>query len=484
MSNLKNKVFSGLIWTYAERFFAQIISLLVTVILARIIAPEEYGIIAIISVFITIADSFAINGLGNSLIQKKNADELDFSSVFYFNIFFSIIIYIIFWIFAVPLAKFYNEQLLCPVLRVMAIRIPIAAINSVQQAYVSKRMEFRKFFFATIIGTVISAIVGIAMAYLGYGVWALVAQYLINTFIDTIILWLTVKWRPRFIYSWERMKGLFSYGWKVLATSLLITIYSNIQDLIIGKKFSSVDLAYCNKGRQFPSLISTNINTSITKVLFPAISECQDDRYRVKQMTRKSISIGTYILAPVLIGLAAIGDGFIEIILTDKWSGCVPFLRIMCLVYLLQPIQTSSIQAMKAIGKSDLYLKLEIQKKIFGIGVLAVTVLFFNSVFVIIVGSLIAEIFSTILNIPYMEKLIDYKVAEQINDIFPSLLMAFIMFLTVYPIHYIKINIWIKLGLQILIGISIYITISCISKNTNYQYVKKILSTYLKRKKG
>ena len=361
---MKEKILNGLIWTYAERMLAQLISLAVTIILARLIEPEEYGAIAIVTVFIAIADAFAINGLGNALIQKKDADHIDFSSVFYFNIGFSILLYWILFVVAIPIADFYSNPILTPVLRVMSIRIPIAAINSVQQAYVSRRMEFKKFFFATLSGTLLSAVLGIVMAYIGYGIWALVAQYMSNTVIDTLVLWIVVKWRPRREFSWKRMKELYSFGWRVLTTSLLITIYGNIQDLIIGKKFSSSDLAYSNRGRQFPSLISTNINTSISKVLFPAISEVQDDIERVKVLTRKAISVGTYILSPILIGLATVSHVFIRILLTDKWLPCVPYLQVMCLVFLLQPIQTASIQAMKALGESRLYLRLEIIKKI------------------------------------------------------------------------------------------------------------------------
>ena len=247
MGNARGKIIGGLIWTYGERTFAQLVSLVVTIVLARLVMPAEFGVITIATVFITLADTFAISGMGTSLIQKKDADHLDFSTVFYFNIVTSIILYGILFAVSGLIADFYYMPQLIPVLRVMGLRIPIAAINSVQQAYVSRTLQFKKFFFATLGGTVFSGILGIILAYSGYGVWALVAQFMSNTIIDTIVLWFTVRWRPRLEYSHQRMKGLFSFGWKVLTTSLLINIYSNIQDLIIGKKFSSEDLAYSNK---------------------------------------------------------------------------------------------------------------------------------------------------------------------------------------------------------------------------------------------
>ena len=483
MSSMKQKVVSGLAWSYAERMLAQLISLVVTIILARLLGPEEFGAVAIVTVFITIADTFAISGLGNSLIQKKDADHLDFSSVFYFNIGFSALLYGILFLLAAPIAEFYKNPLLIPVLRVMSLRIPIAAINSVQQAYVSKRMEFRKFFFATLFGTLVSAVLGVIMAYRGLGVWALVAQYMSNTIIDTIILWFVVRWRPRREYSWARMKGLYSYGWKVLATSLLINIYGNIQDLIIGKKFSASDLAFSNKGRQFPSLISSNINTSISKVMFPAISEVQEDRQRVKALSRKAISVGTYVLSPILIGLAAVSQAFVSVILTEKWLPCVPYLQIMCLVFLLQPIQTASIQAMKALGESGLYLRLEVIKKIGGIVILLITVFCFHSVLAIVIGSLVAEIFSTVVNFPANKRLIDYSYTEQIEDVFSALAISAIMALAVVLIGKTVDNKYLELMIQIVSGGAIYLVLSAITKNENYRYLKNSLTEIIKKRR-
>ena len=483
MDRMKRKLVTGLAWTYAERILAQMISLIVTIVLARIISPDEYGIIAIVSIFINIADTFAISGLGNALIQKKEADHLDFSSVFYFNTVFSLFLYIVLFFAAKPIAFFYNNVTLIPVLRIMSIRIPIAAINSVQQAYVSRRMEFKRFFWATLFGTLVSAIIGIMMAYKGFGVWSLVSQYMSNTIIDTIVLWCVVRWRPRWEYSWTRMGALFSYGWKVLATSLLITVYGNIQDLVIGKKFSTEDLAYSNKGRQFPNLIASNVNTSISKVLFPAMSSVQDERPKIKALTRKSISMGTYILSPILVGLAAISESFVSIFLTEKWLPCVPYLQIMCLVFLLQPIQTASIQAMKALGKSDIYLKLEIIKKLGGIVILITSIFCFHSVLAIVVGSLIAEIFSTVVNLPINKNLLNYSYREQLNDIIETLFISLLMLLIVRIIGSFIVQKYMKFIIQIIVGGLSYIALSSFNKNINYLYLKNLVKDIFYRNK-
>jgi hypothetical protein len=483
-TSIKKKVFSGLVWTYAERFLAQSISIIVTVVLSRMIEPEEYGVIAIVTVFITFADTFAINGLGNALIQKKNADDLDFSSVFYFNIIFSMLLYFIIFEGAPFVAYLYKKDILTIVLRVMAIRIPIAAVNSVQQAYVSKIMEFKKFFYATLFGTLFSAVIGVIMATRGFGVWALVSQYMSNTIIDTLVLWKVVGWRPKRMFSWKRMKTLYSYGWKILATSLLINIYGNIQDLIIGKKFSAKDLAFSNKGRQFPSLIADNINTSISKVLFPAISEVQTDRKEVKKFTRRAISVGTYILSPILVGLAVIAKPFVEIILTDKWLPSVPYLRIMCLVFLLQPIQTASIQAMKAIGESETYLKLEIIKKAGGVLILFISIVFFRSVFAIVLGGLITEIFSTIMNIPTNKRLIEYTYFEQIEDVgITFLITTFMAIIVSFTGHYIFEK-HLQIIVEIFVGIVTYMFLSIIIKNNNYVYLRNTVDSIVRKRRG
>lgn len=294
---------------------------------------------------------------------EKNADELDFSSMFYFSIAFSLVIYGIVYFAAPYIGKFYNSTELILVLRIMALQIIIAAIKNVQGAYVSRHMKFKKFFFSTLGGTLFSGAIGIIMALKGAGVWALVVQYLSNSIIDTTILFFTVKWKPKLMFSLSRVKTLYSYGWKLLGASLLDTTYNQLRALIIGKLYSSADLAYYNRGRNFPMLITNNINASIDSVLFPAISSQQDERAQLKEMVRRSIKTSSYILWPMLIGLATGGDTLIRLLLTDKWVECVPFLQIACVSYMFMPIHTANLQAIKATGRSGLFFKMQIKKK-------------------------------------------------------------------------------------------------------------------------
>ncbi|MCR5296712.1 MAG: lipopolysaccharide biosynthesis protein, partial [Clostridiales bacterium] len=277
------------LWRLAERVGAQGVKLLVELVLARILMPEEYGLIAMVTVFITVFNVFVDSGLGNALIQKKNADDLDFSSVFWFNVTLCVALYGLLYLISPAIANFYQRQELCLVLRVLGLQIVISGVKNVYQAYVSRTMQFRKFFFATLGGTLGAAAIGIAMAYRGFGVWALVAQQLFNVLTDTVILCLTVKWRPKKAFSFERLKGLLSYGWKLLLSALLDTVYNEARSLIIGKKYTSEDLAFYNRGEQFPQVITANVNTSIDSVLLPTMSREQDERTRVRAMTRRAI---------------------------------------------------------------------------------------------------------------------------------------------------------------------------------------------------
>lgn len=482
MSSKIRQVTGGLIWTYAERMSAQFITILVTIVLARIIAPEQYGLIAIVNVFINIANAFVINGFGNSLIQKKDADELDFSTVFYFSLAFSGCIYLMIFGAAEGIAGFYRMPELKLVIRVMAVRLPVAAVNSVQQAYISRKLEFKKFFFATLGGTLVSAVVGITMAYQGFGIWALVAQYLTNVCIDTTVLWFSSGWKPRLIYSQERMKSLFSYGWKIMCVGVMTTLYSNLRNLIIGRKYTSSDLAFSEKGEQFPSAIAGNINSSITKVLFPVLSESQNDLEQLKRMVRRSIKVGSYILFPILFGFAMTAEPFVKIFLTEKWLGCVPFLQIMCVVYAMQPLQASSLQCIKALGKSGLYLKIDVIKKIIGIAVLLVTVVFFHDVLVIVVGALVIEIISIVVLFPVNKRLIGYGYGEQVADVLPSLILTLLMCVGIWICgRVIPLAGMVLLLTEVLLGMAVYLGLSMILKNDNLIYIVKTAKEIVKK---
>ncbi len=469
MSDKKSTVFSGLVWRFAERIGAQGIRFVVSIVLARLLSPEHYGTIALVTVFTSILQVFVDSGLGNALIQKKDADDLDFSTVFYFNTAICLVLYMGMFLASPAIAVFYEDESLIPVIRVLSLTLVISGVKNVQQAYVSRHMMFKRFFYSTLGGTILSAVLGILMAYFGLGVWALVVQQISNTLIDTIILWFTVKWRPKKMFSLTRFKSLFSFGWKLLLSSLIETIYTQIRQLIIGKIYTSSDLAYYNRGEQFPSLIITNINSSIDSVLFPALSDEQENKYRIREMTRKSIKTSIYIIAPMMIGLAAVSSSFIRILLTDKWLECVPFVKVFCITYMFMPVHTANLNALKALGRSDLFLKLEIIKKVIGITVLIISMRY--GVMVMAYSMLITCVSSQIINSWPNKKLLEYGYLSQLKDFVPSLALASVMGVCVWLITFLKWNDWITLAVQIVLGVAIYIGGSYVFKIDSFTYL-------------
>ena len=477
----RNRVISSFFWRFSERMAARLVAVIVEIILARLLAPEAYGTIALITVFTTILNVFVDSGLGNALVQKKDADQTDFSTVFFANIGFCVFLYALVFISAPLIAKFYNDSELIPLIRVLSLTIVVSGVKNIQHAYVSKHLLFKSFFFATLAGTVGAGIIGIYMAYAGYGVWALVAQMLFNTTVDTIVLWFTVKWRPSFEFSISRLKQLFSYGWKLLASTLLDTVYNDLRQLVIGKMYSPSDLAYYNKAQQFPQLIISNINTSINSVLFPTMSKAQDERAVVKMMTRRSIQISTYIMAPLMMGLAFTAPIVIRIVLTDKWLPAVPYLRIFCITYMFYPIHTSNLSAIKAVGRSDIYLKLEILKKIVGTLLLVATMWFgvMAMAYSLLVNSLCGQLINTWPN----RKLLDYKYIDQLKDILPNILLAVFMGVIVSLLPLLKLPDIPTLIFQIIIGAVVYISASRLFKNESFNYLLVTIKKFIQKRR-
>lgn len=477
---MNNKtVLSNLLWRFAERCGAQIIQFVVQILLARILAPEAYGTIALVIVIANIFQVFVDSGLGNALIQKKDADDLDFSSVFYFNLVCCLILYGVVFVIAPYVSEFYSDPELTPIIRVLCLTIVVSGLKNVQQAYISRTMQFRKFFWATLFGTLLSAIVGITMAYLGFGVWALVAQRLTNLTIDTLAIWLLVKWRPKRIFSFARLKGLISYGWKLLVSALLDTVFSDIWQIIIGKVYTSADLAYYNQGQQFPSVIITNINSSIDSVLLPALSNEQDDKARVKAMTSRAIKTSTYLMAPLMMGLAFTADAVVELLLTAKWLPCVFFLRIFCITYMFYPIHTANLNAIKALGRSDMFLWLEIAKKLVGLILLVVSVRI--SVEAMAYSLLISSVCSQVINTWPNRKLLDYAYPQQLKDILPNISLALVMGILVYTIHFLGLPPVVTLIIQIPFGVVIYVAGSVITKNDSFCYLLEMVRPIFNR---
>ncbi|WP_417898744.1 lipopolysaccharide biosynthesis protein [Bacillus haimaensis] len=477
----KAKVISSLFWKLLERGGTQGIQFIVTIVLARLLLPEEFGLIVLVTIFITIAGVFVQSGFNTALIQKKNSDEVDFSSVFYLSLLVASLLYIGLFFIAPIAAAFYEEPQLTTVLRIQSLTLFFGAINSIQIAVVSKKLEFKKLFISSLGAMIVSATAGIMMAYAGFGVWSLVVQHLSNQLLVTIILWFTVKWRPTLLFSFARIKTLFAFGWKVLVSSLLDTLYINLTSLFIGKMYSSATLGFYNRGEQFPKLIVSNINGSIQSVMFPTLSSNQDNIKRVKDIVRRSIVTSSFIVFPVMVGMAAVAEPLVNIVLTEKWLPAVPFLQIFCASYALWPIHTANLQAINALGRSDIFLKLEIFKKLLGLVVIAISIPF--GAYAMAFGVFVVSIISTFINAYPNLKLIDYRYREQWKDIIPSLILSIIMGMVVYSIQWIGMTEALTLIVQIIVGIVIYIGLAKALRLECYTYLITTGKEMLKNKK-
>ncbi len=465
----------GLIWSFGERITAQLVSTIVSIVLARFLEPDHYGIISIVTVFITLCDVFVTSGMGTALVQKKDITEDDYNTALSLNLLLGIVLYCVLFVSAPAIASFYEMNVLCDVIRIMGMRLPVAAINSIQQARIQRKMEFQRFFYATLLGTLSSAAVGITLACIGAGVWALVVQYLTNATINTVALFIIDRWIPRLKISIARAKEIFTFGSKVLASQMISTLTTDIRSLVIGKVFGSADLAFFDQGKRYPALVVNNVNAALNKVMLPAFSKCQDDLLKLKNMLRLSISVGIYVLAPVLIGFAAVSETFVSLILTDKWIPCIPYIQIFCLSYLTRPLESSCHQALLALGHAGVVLRILIVVDVANVLIIFVTVFLLEDILLTALGALLATLVSLLCFMVSARRIIDYLYIEQIYDIIPTLIVSCIMYAGVAWIgKYIDIE-WLRFVIQIFIGIAIYLLGSHVLNLSGYQYMKQLI---------
>ncbi|WP_229712317.1 lipopolysaccharide biosynthesis protein [Cloacibacillus porcorum] len=473
-----------MIWKYLERTGNQAVQFIVQIILARLLSPSDFGVIALLLVFINFAQVFVQSGFNTALIQAKVADELDFSSVFYLSLGVASVLYVAFYFCAPMIAVFFKMPRLIVTLRVISIILFFGAVNSIQNAVVAREFKFKQLFYSSLGSMAISGTIGGFMAYSGYGVWALVWQQILNQFFLCAIMWVTVKWRPKRLFSFGRVVHLFSFGWKLLVSALLDTGYREAQSLVIGKMFYASDLGFFSRGRMFPQVVIGNIDGSIQTIMLPALSQMQDDPLKIKDMMRKAISMSAFIILPLMAGMIATAEPLVRIVLTDKWLPCVPFMQICCISFIFYPIHTSNLTAINAVGRSDIFLKLEIIKKVIGITVLAVAIIFFRSLIAIAWSAVLSGIASTFINAYPNKKLIGYTYLEQLRDVMPSFLLSIIMGVCVYIVGCIaNVSIYILLLLQIICGILTYTTLAILAKIGSMDYLTKLLiSSFVKNK--
>lgn len=476
----KNSIGSGLAWSFGERITAQLVTTVVGIVLARLLDPVHYGAISIVNVLITLCNVFVTSGMGSALVQKKEISEKDYDTAFLLSLVIAAAMYGLLFAAAPLIASFYGMPVLKNVIRVMGLRLPLASVNTIQQAKVQREMSFKRFFVATLFGTVLSGIVGIGLAWKGFGIWALVAQYLTNTTVDTIVLIFVEKWIPRLRFSGENAKAIFSFGWKVLATELVYTIEEDIRSLVVGKVFGSADLAFYDQGQKYPGLLVNNLNAAINKVMLPAYSRNQEDLTQLKAMLRRSISMGVFLLAPVLVGFAAVSENFIRLVLTEKWLPCMPFLQIFCVIYLTRPLETACHQALLAIGRSDVVLKIMVAINGVALAAVLIAAFGFHSVLLVAFGALLATVVSLCGFLYSTAKLLNYRPKEQLWDILPALGCSLAMGIAVVLLGQLPVNRIALLALQVISGGCIYALLAKIIRLEALAYLLGMLKKGVK----
>ncbi len=480
----RNKTISGVIWKAMESGGNQAVRFVISIVLARMLDPQNYTTLALVLTFINLADVFVKRGFSTSIVQRKDADNLDFSSVLWASLVIAGALYAMLFFAAPSIADFYEEPVLTPALRVLSVILFTGAFNSVQSAIITRKLEFRKLCMATLGATLVSGGVGIYMAYAGYGVWALVTQQLLGSVSTVILLWSLDRWKPAFVYSWARVKVLFGFGWKLLVSSLLDTGYSSLSSLVIGKRYIGDALAFYNRGRQYPDMIASNLTSVALSVLFPAYAANQDDRPRVREMVRKTNRSTALMVFPMMAGLATVATILIRVLLTEKWVPCVPYLRMMCIVYALYPIEATDLQAINALGRSDLYLKTEIIKKIFGIGALAAAVFAFSTPLAIAGAVMLTAVFSMFVTMVVMKRLFEYRYRDQLWDMTPPLLLSGVMAGVVLAVSLLSVPDVASLVLQIVSGIAVYLGMAVLLKLQSFDYLWRSMKEYVTKNRA
>lgn len=454
LETLKSRVLSGLFWKFSERLGVQGIQFLVQIFLARLLFPKDYALVALIAVMVSVSDVLIWSGFSTALVQQKDVDDKDYSSVFYLGLGASLGFYLLLFAAAPWVSEFFAEPLLVPIMRVQALVLILGAFRSIQNAVLIRTMQFRKNFYVSLSGIVASGVVGLGMAWWGYGVWALVFSQLANALVATLVLWVTVGWIPTRDFSLARLGRLFSFGWKLLVGALLETAYANLRTLFIGKIFDKEILGNYNRADTMASLVVTSLDGTISSVLFPALSSCQDDPGRLKALLRRSVVTGCFLLFPAMIGLASVSRPLVLLLLTEKWLGCVFFLQMCCLAYAFYPLHTANLQAINALGRSDVFLKLEILKKIVGVGILLLSIPF--GVNCVVGSQVVVSLLCTVINAWPNKRLLDYSVLEQWRDVVPSLLLAMVMGGITWNLTLLAWSPWLTLILQIMVGTVVY----------------------------
>ena len=477
-----NRIIFAFLWKLLERCGVQGIGFVMAVVLARLLQPSEYGEIALVLVFVNIANVVVDGGLNTALIQKKDADGLDFSTIFHASVCMALLLYGVIFALAPFIAAFFGNSHMAVLIRVLALSLVFYAVNSLQRAFISRHLLFKQLFKASVVTVVGSGAIGVLLALKGFGVWALVAHHLSSALLVCVVTGVMLRWRPTLHFSFVRFRQLFDYGWKIFVSNLLISLFVNIRGLVIGKLYAPAALAFFDRGKQLPSLIMENLNTSLQTVLFPAFSAEQEHRDKLCAMVSRSIKTSSLLVFPIMVWLFVVAEPLIRLLLTDKWLPAVPFVRIFCLSYMLMPLQTANLEAIKSMGRSDVFLRLELVKKVLEVSILVATACV--SVYAIAWGVVAYNSICLFLNLHPRKRLLGYALLKQLCDVWPPLAASLVMGCLIYAFSWLPLPCLPMLLLQTCVGGMTYLLICHFSHMESFRYVLHHVHSILSHTKG
>lgn len=473
--SLKKQAFSGLVWTFAQQFGHQLIGFIVSVILARILLPAEFGLIGMIAILVGVGRVLLDGGLTQSLIRSKSLDQEDYSTVFFFNLFGSFVIYGIIFFIAPLVADFYVQPLLVPIIRLYCLTFIIGGFAAVQQARLTKNMEFRIQTLMTIPATIIGGVVGVVMAYKGFGVFSLVWSQIVTSLISASQLWFYTKWLPDFKFNISKFKDHFNYGYKITLSNLLDKIFQNLYLIIIGKYFSAAQVGFYTRADTTTKLPVTNISSALNKVTFPLFATIQEDNVKLKRVYKQLMQIVVFIIAPVLILMAVLAEPIFRFLFTEKWLPAVPYFQILCISGILHPVHTYNLNVLKVKGRSDLFLKISVINKLITIIGILIGIQF--GIFGLLYAQVLISFTTFFLHAFYTDKFISYSALEQIKDIIPIILLslfcgAVILYLDVLLVNYLDI---FRIIIGLTVGGGVYFLLAWIFRFGSIQDLRKIM---------
>ena len=480
-NSLKNKTIKGGFWSFVDSFLGQGVGFVVGLVLARLLTPHEYGLIGIVAIFIAVFNSLVDSGFSNALIRKTDAKEIDYNTVFITNLVISAFVFILFFAIAPFIGDFFNQPLLVPLCRLMSVIIIINAFAIIQRTLFVKRVDFKTQTKISLISSLISGVIGVGMAFAGYGVWALAWQQISRQLLYTILLWFYGHWFPRIQFSSESFKELFGFGWKLLVSGLIATIWKQIYQVVIGKCYSSFVLGQYSRAHQFADIASTNLTSVLQRVTYPVLSSIQNDVPRLKQAYRRIIKLSMLVSFVLMLGMAAVARPMILVLIGEQWEPAVPLLQLICFNSMLYPLHALNLNMLQVQGRSDLFLKLEIYKKFFG--VISISLGIFISIYWMLIGSIIVGFLSFFLNAYYSAPYLKYSAWQQVKDILPSFGVASIMALIVFSMSFLQISSLLLLILQIIAGAILTILLCIAFKLEEYNELKNIVFSFINKKK-